>query len=118
MQESIATLEQERDFYYGKLRSIEVYCEPFDKEAIAEADEETRNNYELKRAEYQTINDLADRIRETLFEEANGFTRPEESEELGNALEGVEEGYGDENAVANGQQEGVEVGQDGQYEEW
>lgn len=82
LQDSITTLEQEIDFYYDKLRTIEVYCEPFDKEAAEEIDEETKARYETQRDQYKSIDDFADVIRQKLFEEVVGFTRPEDSEEI------------------------------------
>jgi len=98
--QSLASLEQERNFYYEKLRTIEVYCEPFDPEAIAEADEETKAKYETERAEYASAQEFADKVRAKLFEEEEGFTRPDGDEEgEGEIIEGLE------NVNMNGQQQ-------------
>jgi len=81
LHDSIKSLETERDFYYGKLRAVELFCEPFDDEAYNEATPEIRQEYDVQKAEYPDIKAFADVVRQKLFEEQEGFSKPEEDEE-------------------------------------
>lgn len=100
IQLSLQSLESERDFYYDKLRAIEVYCEPFDKEAIADADESTRLIYEKQRNEYEhpdSVSLFADKVRNKLFEEREGFTQPDSGETNFEGENGYDENLADGN---------------------
>ena len=45
MNQVTQNMEQERDFYYEKLRKVEQMCEPFDQQMYEEADEDTKQIY-------------------------------------------------------------------------
>jgi len=76
MQESIKNLEQERDFYYNKLREVEIICEPFDEAAQAEATPEQLADYKLERERFPDIASLAIELKSKLYAEEDGFTQP------------------------------------------
>ena len=76
MQDSIKNLEQERDFYYNKLREVEIICEPFDETAQAEATPEQLEEYKMERDRYQDITQLAVEIKSKLYAEEEVFTQP------------------------------------------
>ena len=76
MQESIKNLEQERDFYYNKLREVEILCEPFDEVAQSEATPEQAEEYKMERDRFPDISSLAMEIKGKLYAEEEGFTQP------------------------------------------
>merc|ERR1712173_578809 len=76
MAESIKNLEQERDFYYNKLREVEIICEPFDEAAQTEATPEQLEEYKMERERFQDCAQLAIEIKSKLYAEEEGFTRP------------------------------------------
>ena len=47
MNQVTQNMEQERDFYYEKLRKVEQMCEPFDQQMYEEADEDTKQIYRM-----------------------------------------------------------------------
>lgn len=83
MQESIKNLEGERDFYYNKLREVEIICEPFDEAAQSEATPEQLEEYKMERDRFPDIATLAIEIKSKLYAEEDGFTQPtyEDAEE-------------------------------------
>lgn len=76
MQESIKNLEQERDFYYNKLREVEIICEPFDEAAQTEATPEQLEEYKMERDRFPDKASLAIEIKSKLYAEEDGFTQP------------------------------------------
>jgi len=76
MQDSIKNLEQERDFYYNKLREVEIICEPFDESAQTEATPEQIADFKLERERFPDIASLAIDIKSKLYAEEEGFTQP------------------------------------------
>jgi len=76
MQDSIKNLEQERDFYYNKLREVEIICEPFDESAQTEATPEQLADFKMERERFPDIASLAIDIKSKLYAEEEGFTQP------------------------------------------
>ena len=81
MQDSIKNLEQERDFYYNKLREVEIICEPFDESAQTEATPEQLADFKIERERFPDIASLAIDIKSKLYAEEDGFTQPIYDEE-------------------------------------
>lgn len=77
MQDSIKNLEQERDFYYNKLREVEIICEPFDESAQTEATPEQLADFKMERERFPDIASLAIDIKSKLYAEEDGFTKQE-----------------------------------------
>lgn len=75
LQLTIESLERERDFYYGKLREIEVMCQASSELA----------NEEMPK--------LVDRILEVLYATEEGFAPPEENPEDALNADGAQEEY-------------------------
>merc|ERR1712173_464762 len=81
MAESIKNLEQERDFYYNKLREVEIVCEPFDEAAQSGATPEQLEEYRMERERFpeehhSAISSFAMEIKGKLYSEEDGFTQP------------------------------------------
>jgi len=77
--ETLKNLEQERDFYYNKLRQVEEMCTPYDKERCDEADEETKEIYEKERQECPTTDLFVQKVMAVLYAEEEGFAPPDEA---------------------------------------
>lgn len=84
MQTSMGSLEQERDFYYNKLRCVEILCEPFDAEAIETAEPEQQEEYAQKRSEYSDVTQFANMVKGKLYEEEEGFSQPQDDDGVDN----------------------------------
>merc|ERR1712110_439112 len=77
--ETMKNLEQERDFYYNKLRQVEEMCTPYDKDRCDEADEETKEIYEKERQECPTADLFVNKVMKVLYAEEEGFAPPDEA---------------------------------------
>lgn len=81
MEDSIKNLETERDFYYNKLREVEILCEPFDMQACEEASPEQQESYKADRDRFTDAASLANEIKSKLYAEEEGFTQPQYEDE-------------------------------------
>jgi len=90
MNQVTQNMEQERDFYYEKLRKVEQMCEPFDQQMYDEADEDTKQLYDEEKKQYSDVADFVNKVKAVLYEEEEGFGPPDEA---GDAQAEVAEEY-------------------------
>ncbi|WFD20204.1 microtubule integrity protein mal3 [Malassezia caprae] len=76
MKVSVDSLERERDFYFGKLRDVEVIVQ----ERLAEILRPTEDGEELVDPNYASESDLLKQIQSVLYHTEEGFELPDAAE--------------------------------------